>query len=127
MQHPQGDSDRPDVRALMTDAILSIFRLPTKYIPPPLHAQSTDRELQLFEVLSAYLMALVEADFEWTVTPLQHDGGVDFYGEKRLFPLRAFEECKVVIAGQCKAAKSVKTPLTSDLWKLLDSVQPSIV
>jgi len=81
----------------------------------------------LFEVLSAYLMALVEADFEWTVTPLQHDGGVDFYGEKRLFPLRAFEECKVVIAGQCKAAKSVKTPLTSDLWKLLDSVQPSIV
>lgn len=127
MSHSQDDLNSPSIRALMTDTVLAVFRRPTKYIPTSLHVKNTGRELQVFEVLSAYLMSLVESDFEWTVTPLQHDGGVDFYGEKRLFPLRAFEDCKVVIAGQCKATKKVRTPLTNDLWKLLDAVQPSVV
>lgn len=118
------------VRSEVSNEILEIFRRPVKYVPGQINKNKyeCDREFQLFEVLSTYLMSLIESGFEWTVTPLQHDQGVDFYGEKILFQLPGLEEqVRVTIAGQCKASKNAKTPLPSDLWRLLRSVNPTIV
>lgn len=115
-------------RSLISDEVLTVLRKPVSYIPPSIRTSNPAKEFQLFEVLSAYIMSLIESDFEWTVTPLQHDRGVDFYGERTLFRLPGLEEhVRMVIAGQCKASKNVKTPLPSDLWQLLDSVHPSVV
>lgn len=112
----------------VSNEILEILRRPISYVPPSIRISRPAKEFQFFEVLSAYIMSLIESDFEWTVTPLQHDNGVDFYGERALFRLPGLETpVTMVIAGQCKASKNVKTPLPSDLWGLLNAVKPSIV
>jgi tetratricopeptide (TPR) repeat protein len=116
------------VQLHVNSAVLEILRKPISYVPPSLRISKPAKEFQLFEVLSAYIMSLIESDFQWTVTPLQHDGGVDFYGERELFRLPGLEEhVRMVIAGQCKASRNVKAPLPSDLWRLLHSVKPAIV
>ena len=97
------------VDALVTEDVLKALRAKTAFIPASLHVSSRDKELQFFEVLSAYLMSLIESEFEWTVTQVQGDGGVDFRGERALFPLRGYEDFKVVIAGQCKAGQSLRS------------------
>lgn len=127
MTHRAYEAHADVVDALVTDDVLKALRAKTPFIPPSLHVTSRDRELQFFEVLSAYLMSLIESEFEWTVTPVQGDGGVDFRGERHLFPLRGYEDFKVVIAGQCKAGQSLRKPLTSDLFGLLASARPSVV
>jgi|GEM_PF-3812363 len=79
---------------ILTKDVLELFQRSTKYVPPSLQMPPTEKDLQVFEVLSAYLMTLVQPDFDWRVTPLQRDGGLDFLGEKRLFPLRGYEDFK---------------------------------
>ena len=123
----EGQHRASDLRSLVTSDVLTVLRRSTSFVPPSLRIKTPGKDLQLFEVLSAYIMSLVESDFEWTVTPLQHDGGVDFYGEKQLFPIRGYEDFKVVIAGQCKASKTVRRPVTADLLTLLESIRPAIV
>src|ERR1700682_2533683 len=114
------------VDALLTDEVLEAFRRKTRFIPPSLHVMSRDKDLQFFEVLSGYLMTLVESEFRGEVTQMQGDRGVDFLGERHLFPVRGYEDFKVVIAGQCKASGTLKKPLTSDLFDLLEK-KPSVV
>jgi hypothetical protein len=125
---PRRQSERQNaIDALLTSDVLDALRRPTTFLPPALRLQKRGRKLQVFEVLSAYLLSLVEPDFRWTVTPMQNDRGVDFRGEKRLFRLRPHDDFRMIVAGQCKASAGVKKPLTSDLWDLLDTAHPSIV
>lgn len=124
----QKKSGRVSLRSQVSSEVLEVLRRPVRYVPPSLRISRPAKEFQLFEVLSAYIMSLIESDFDWTVTPLQHDNGVDFYGERVLFRLPGLEEdVRMMIAGQCKASRNVKTPLPSDLWRLLDSIKPTIV
>lgn len=114
------------VDALLTDSVLEAFRRKALFIPASLRILSPEKDLQFFEVLSAYLMSLVESEFEWEVTPMQGDRGVDFLGERHLFPVRGYEDFKLVIAGQCKASRTLRTPLTEDIYRLLRK-RPSVV
>jgi tetratricopeptide (TPR) repeat protein len=105
--------------------VLEILRTRTDYIPAGIKRARAASEFQLFEVLTTRLMSLIEADFEWTVTPLRNDEGVDFFGKKPSFSIPGLGGATHwVIAGQCKTNWKVKETLPSDLFDLVASQQP---
>ncbi len=105
--------------------VLEILRTRTGYIPDEIRHDKSVTEFQLFEVLTTRLMSLIETDFEWTVTPLRNDQGVDFYGKKPSFAIPGLGGASHwVIAGQCKTNWKVKDTLPSDLFALVASQQP---
>jgi tetratricopeptide (TPR) repeat protein len=105
--------------------VLKILRTRTDFVPDGIRHDKSATEFQLFEVLTTLLMSRIEADFEWTVTPLRNDQGVDFYGKKPLLAIPGFGGASYwVIAGQCKTNWKADEPLPSDLFALVASQQP---
>jgi tetratricopeptide (TPR) repeat protein len=122
-QHPNKLSSETQRQALKD--VMEILRTRTDYIPAGIKRARTASEFQLFEVLTTRLMSLIEADFEWTVTPLRNDEGVDFFGKKPSFSIPGLGGATHwVIAGQCKTNWKVKETLPSDLFDLVASQQP---
>lgn len=65
--------------------------------------------LQFFEVLMAVIFARLEPDFDWYVTPVQGDGGIDFVGTYHfLTDERLGISAAMKVVGQCKKQETVR-------------------
>jgi hypothetical protein len=75
-----------------------------------------EKKYQLFEVLFARLMELIQPEFHWEVTPVQGDEGIDLIGKKQLFHIPNFNiEGYLTILGQCKRRKHYRSSILDDL------------
>jgi tetratricopeptide (TPR) repeat protein len=122
-QKPNKDFREREIR--IHKDVLEILRTRTDFVPDGIKHDQSANEFQLFEVLTTRLMSLIETDFEWTVTSLRNDQGVDFFGKKPLLAIPGFGGASYwVIAGQCKTNWRIQDTLPSDLFDLVESQQP---
>lgn len=119
--------------ALYPDRIWGALKTLTGAPSHPLRNTSFQegRRYQLLEVAVGLVMARLQPDFEWTVTPIQGDQGIDFLGVRKLFEVQGLDFASYeVIAGQCKRAKGkirIEKELSYDVFRITEVAKPSHV
>lgn len=111
------------------DEIWDSLREVTRFTPPAVISQGVHGRYQLLEVLMARIMSLLQPDYEWTVTRVSQDHGMDFVGRHVLFDVPALDlRSEDTITGQCKRARTVQSPGRAVAWdvlRMVPAVRPS--
>lgn len=87
---------------------------------PPSAGASTDRQYQIFEVVTAIVFSRIRPEYRWSVSPRSKDGGIDFVGRGEFLksiPLGI--DASIVVGGQCKKRTRA--------GKLLDELAGSLI
>lgn len=114
------------------DDIWDLFTTLTEYAPPEITGPPRRRaKYQLLEVLVARLMWLMRPDFQWQVTRVSGDGGMDFMGRFTLFDVPEINlQGQDVLLGQCKRTRRSDRPgkiLSYDLARMSDQAPTQVI
>ncbi|HEX2207695.1 MAG TPA: AAA family ATPase [Longimicrobium sp.] len=97
----------------------------TRFTPPAVISQGVRGRYQLLEVLVARIMSLMQPEYEWTVTHVSQDHGMNFVGRHVLFDLPSLDLRSVeTITGQYKRARKLQNPGRAVAWDI-DRMVPS--
>jgi hypothetical protein len=86
--------------------------------------------LQIFEVVVAAIFARICPDYDWSVSQVSHDNGVDFVGRGELFQDGELDiSAAITVGGQCKKQngekKDIIDALGSSLTRMADAIDPT--
>lgn len=79
----------------------------TENVPIDLITNSKGHKYQVLEIIVAKLAALLEHGYDWSVSPIGADRGIDFSGKRKIFEIPQLDLAPTsLILGQCKYRSS---------------------